>query len=448
MSQFDSPEERHHWRSVVNAFDHYMRYHLSANQARRMSFLSLKSEDKILLDSLGYRDKLNAVDEAIRRNAEFIDEMLDDPLFNDFLIQDHEAPFENGAQLYPGDDHNHSQSHSQDHHSHSHDQDQDRHSHSHSHDPDDHAQTSTTHGHTHSHQTDNTTSASKETRLEQRESDSSQDKIRSTLRSLVRDWSAEGAEERRACYDPCLQALQRHYQRLSVVEKNRVKVLVPGCGLGRLALEIAARGFASEGNEFSVYQLLVSNYMLNQVTTPHQHTIYPHVHSWSNHLTTQNHLLRPISIPDVAASDLLSAGNNGPFSLSAGDFEDIYGPKAWENGEQRGSWGAVVTCFFLDCARNVVKYLRIIHELLAEDGIWINIGPLLWHYENSPVTSPEGEGSIELSLDEVKALARKIGFEMNDEKMIPTTYTSIAEGMLEYRYNAAFWTATKCKPPP
>lgn len=36
------------------------------------------------------------------------------------------------------------------------------------------------------------------------------------------------------------------------------------------------------------------------------------------------------------------------------------------------------------------------------------LGPLLWHWENNS----GGEVSVELSLDEVKELARKIGFEI------------------------------------
>lgn len=44
--------------------------------------------------------------------------------------------------------------------------------------------------------------------------------------------------------------------------------------------------------------------------------------------------------------------------------------------------------------------------------MWINLGPLLWHFENSPSKGAKGEGSIELSLDEVKALARSVGFEI------------------------------------
>jgi hypothetical protein len=34
------------------------------------------------------------------------------------------------------------------------------------------------------------------------------------------------------------------------------RVLVPGAGLGRLPLEIASRGYACQGNEFSYYMLL------------------------------------------------------------------------------------------------------------------------------------------------------------------------------------------------
>lgn len=58
----------------------------------------------------------------------------------------------------------------------------------------------------------------------------------------------------------------------------------------------------------------------------------------------------------------------------------------------------------------MLRYLRIIYDLLQDDGVWINIGPLLWHFENATTTSSKGEGSIELSLDEVQDLAREVGF--------------------------------------
>jgi hypothetical protein len=40
---------------------------LSANHARRTAFLALPKEQREIYDSVGYREKLEAVDEGIRR---------------------------------------------------------------------------------------------------------------------------------------------------------------------------------------------------------------------------------------------------------------------------------------------------------------------------------------------------------------------------------------------
>lgn len=135
-----------------------------------------------------------------------------------------------------------------------------------------------------------------------------------------------------------------------------------------------------------------------------------------------------------------SLPSNSNFSLVAGDFEEIYGPDEYDEDEpQAGLWDAILTCFFIDTAKNIVNYLRIIHRKLAPGGVWINMGPLLWHWENNT----SGDTSIELSLEELKELARKIGFEISNERTIDTTYTNNSQSMLGYIYHAAFFTATK-----
>lgn len=157
-------------------------------------------------------------------------------------------------------------------------------------------------------------------------------------------------------------------------------------------------------------------------------------------------------MPDVVPSSILAGPvQPGGFSLVAGDFEEVYGPSQWldtpntasasdddeeEGGRvnQRGRWGAVVTCFFIDTARSILNYLRIIHGLLDDGGVWINLGPLLWHFENAPA-SAKGEMSIELSLDEVKELARTVGFEIKQERMVSSTYTGVPDNMLQHVYN-------------
>jgi carnosine N-methyltransferase len=45
---------------------------------------------------------------------------------------------------------------------------------------------------------------------------------------------------------------------------EEVQILVPGAGLGRLAFEIAKRGYSCQGNEFSLFMLFASNFVLNK----------------------------------------------------------------------------------------------------------------------------------------------------------------------------------------
>ena len=94
------------------------------------------------------------------------------------------------------------------------------------------------HRHMHSH----ASPSHAQTRPSQGENDLAQDKVRSTLRSFVRDWSDEGILERKQCYEPCLSELEQHWKGKQREKDGEVKILVPGCGLGRLAMEIAARG--------------------------------------------------------------------------------------------------------------------------------------------------------------------------------------------------------------
>lgn len=181
--------------------------------------------------------------------------------------------------------------------------------------------------------------------------------------------------------------------------------------------------------------LLTSYYILNQTTGINQYRIYPYIHSFSN-ASSKNDILRAITIPDVSPSSLPP---NTPFSLVAGDFEEVYGGESDPDEPQHGLWDAVLTCFFIDTAKNIVNYLRIIHKILAPGGVWINLGPLLWHWENNT----SGDMSIELDLEEIKQLAGIIGFEISHERTIDTTYTNNSRGMLSYTYHAAFWIATK-----
>ncbi|KAM5580228.1 hypothetical protein ABKV19_009794 [Rosa sericea] len=256
------------------------------------------------------------------------------------------------------------------------------------------------------------------------------DKVRCIIRNIVRDWAAEGQKERDQCYRPILEELDSLF--VDRCKESPPACLVPGAGLGRLALEISCRGFISQGNEFSYYMMICSSFILNACQTAGEWTIYPWIHSNCNSLSDDDQL-RPVSIPDIHPA---SAGITEGFSMCGGDFVEVY-----NDPSQVGAWDAVVTCFFIDTAHNIVEYIEIISRILKEGGVWINMGPLLYHFAD--VYGQGDDMSIELSLEDVKRVALHYGFHIEKEKTIETTYTTNPRSMMQNRYYAAFWTMRK-----
>ena len=65
------------------------------------------------------------------------------------------------------------------------------------------------------------------------------------LKNLVRDWAKEGAPERSQSYRKICQELKARFSGRAS-DQPCPHVLVPGAGLGRLCLDIAAEGFAAQ----------------------------------------------------------------------------------------------------------------------------------------------------------------------------------------------------------
>ncbi|KAF8622452.1 hypothetical protein AX15_007002 [Amanita polypyramis BW_CC] len=139
-------------------------------------------------------------------------------------------------------------------------------------------------------------------------------------------------------------ALLQYYSHIPGSERGKLRVLVPGAGLGRLAWDVARLGFSCQGNEFSHYMLLGSFFILNRTDQIEKYRIYPYIHSFSN-LSDHEAMLRPIRIPDVLPSDLPQSTD---FSLVAGDFEEVYGGNVDSEEPHAGQWDAILTCFFID----------------------------------------------------------------------------------------------------
>ncbi|KAK4191417.1 N2227-like protein-domain-containing protein [Podospora australis] len=279
------------------------------------------------------------------------------------------------------------------------------------------------------------------------------DKARSTLRQFYRDWTAEGASERAACYGPVMKAIASEKKNLQ--PGKRLNVLVPGAGLGRLVFELLLAGCDVQGNEISYHQLLASSFILNRCERAEQFTIYPWVHTFSNHHSRENQL-RGYKVPDVhCATETMRAGELGEMSMTAADFLCEY-----TKPDNASTFDVVATVFFLDTAPNLVRYLECIYSCLKPGGILVNIGPLLWHFEgqvpgSKQVDDDEGDtvaemsgiaepGSFELTDDEVMQLVTKCGFVVESrEQNLEAPYIHDAQSMLQTKYLASTWVARK-----
>jgi carnosine N-methyltransferase len=74
-------------------------------------------------------------------------------------------------------------------------------------------------------------------------------------------------------------------------------VLIPGAGLGRLPYEVATRGYIAEGNEWSYFMLLGSDFILNRPRTAPGHSIHPWIHQQSN-VQARADQFRTVCVPD------------------------------------------------------------------------------------------------------------------------------------------------------
>lgn len=227
---------------------------------------------------------------------------------------------------------------------------------------------------------------------------------------------------------------------MGVEERKEFSVLTPGCGLARLSFEIARLGFNSVGNEFSYHMLAASNHLLNHTESIGQYEIAPFVHSFSNHFSDKD-MLRRVDVPDIVPSETLK---DASFSMATGEFVESFG-----GADSTSTFECIVTCFFIDTAHNVVEYIETVRNLLKDRGLWINLGPSLWHHEHGQdrhghsAFDEEGRfvGSIELSTGDVMSLIEKMGFVIEQQDRVSTPYMGDAKGMLEHIYHAQLFTA-------
>ncbi|KAL1519205.1 hypothetical protein AB1Y20_003465 [Prymnesium parvum] len=240
------------------------------------------------------------------------------------------------------------------------------------------------------------------------------DGLGAVWRQLANEWTGEGSVS--------LGALRRRLCGLAAAH-SPASVLVPGCGMARLAWELAralphARVLALDASEA---QVGAARAML-RCAAPAAVRFHPFLDEPRNALHARGRAAA-LDAPDVAP-----AAEGGGLRLERADFFE------WARGAPP-QVECVVTCFFLDCLQDPVAAVEAVRDALAPGGLWLFAGPLAYHHW--PQLSPPVEHLL--------TLAAEVGLPpVGAPELIHAPYVG-APGILRHDadYTAAVWACRK-----
>jgi len=243
-------------------------------------------------------------------------------------------------------------------------------------------------------------------------------RIRALPIVAAREWSTDLSTERNAVYGPIIEAVKSH-----VLSGGRI--LIPGVSACRLAYDLCACGYSVVGIEHDLLRLALAEFVFTQNTA----ILNPFVLETCNRLKASDNVT-DISIPDIAIDPLVlerMSINSNDFFSAAPEY-----PSA--------SFDCIVTCFFIDCESvDIAEFVRECKRLLTPGGVWINCGPLNYHYGGSEIR--RSVPRRELPLAEIKSMITSAGFTITDESEISSTYLGNPKTIMETRYKCQFLVA-------
>jgi carnosine N-methyltransferase len=269
---------------------------------------------------------------------------------------------------------------------------------------------------------------------------------------LRRDWTDDGAVLREKLYGGMIEQIQRFSG-----NARGQRVLVPGAGLGRLALELAHHTGASvECVESSMpFALAFQNIfrIIRQGGTradagadadadatekdamangeqgqqrQQRHTFYPLLHLPFMDEWDFNTRMRPSLFPDTGEAVAGWADGSTPGSISLRLAKCSF----YTAAEFADSYDVVATSFFIDTG-NIIHNMATIAHVLKPGGLWVNAGPLHYHRPTLP-----------LSHTDVLALAESMGLELLHEHRVTSDYAAETEVTMKpehYNHPLCVW---------
>lgn len=258
--------------------------------------------------------------------------------------------------------------------------------------------------------------------------------VQNLLQMFVREWSAEGLEERRECFECLLDALDDHLK--AQLDQARAsgaappQVLCPGVQLGRLLFEVQSRGYAGEACEGRALSFVAGEFVRRHCAVREAHRIQPFVLQTCNRFRAEDHV-RAMPIPDVD----LQEGKLPPVRF--GDFVQLY-----NTAGARGRFDALLTAFSLDTSSNIFRYVRTAAHVVRPGGLWANFGPLAYDTDHDEA---HGHG-VELSWEEL-SYALSHFFEIHEQTFVNSLHAANAESMMQIQYSCIFFKAVRNSTP-
>lgn len=240
------------------------------------------------------------------------------------------------------------------------------------------------------------------------------DTAQQVITHTARDWASGSSPCRDATNGWIIQAIVDNCSGM-----NKVNVLVPGSGLGRLAYDVSTCAdllktgteVCVEANDSSVTMAFAAQSVLNMVQKQAVSKMHPFVSDPQRNEIFSTKRFEMDVFPDeeslVSYRQYNSIKNRSPnLTYTVGDFSSIY-----SQNSKRRLYNVVATSFFIDTASNIYQYIFIMKHLLQKDksSIWVNCGPVQWH----PCAM------LRPTVDELKDILEACGFDLITWEIAP-----------------------------